>query len=100
MHQFAMLCKQLETPFSSSWSRYHHTPSTQVNLLITSTHGALQRNMLLMQGLAFISTRDLIVALDLGACCTNKGFKWPFTETQRSTKGKRKIRKYAASSGL
>lgn len=67
MHQFAMLCKQLETPFSSSWSRHHHSPSTQVNLLITSTHSALQSNMLLIQALAFISTRELIVALDLGA---------------------------------
>ena len=49
--------------------------------------------MLLIQALASISTRGLIVALDLGACCTNKCFKWPFTETQRSVKGKRKVRK-------
>lgn len=49
--------------------------------------------MLLTQALAFISTRGPIVALDLGACCTNKCFKWPFTETQRSIKGKRKVRK-------
>lgn len=59
------------------------------HLLITSTHGALLRNVqALIQALAFISTKGLIVALDLGACCTNKCFKCSFTETQRSTREK------------